>query len=333
MPKYSVILPVRNGANHVKECVNSILSQSYGDFELLILENASTDDTISIIESFGDKRVKILPAVNPLSMEENWGRIRAVDKMEFITLIGHDDVLNPDYLQFMDKLIANHPGASLYQGHFRYIDSSGNETGKCQPMIEKQDPPLAVHNFLCNKIDLMGTGFMMRGRDYDLAGGIPNYPNLLFADMELWIEMVRKGYLAVESRELFSYRRHSSATTSTSSDSKFLAAFRLLVDYLVQLKDNDSQLAPVIRVDGACLLKDYCQGITHKILRTRSKDRQTPGVNAVIAEFRKFGERLGVTDFEPLEYSRIKLGKIIDDNPVLHSLFLLFKKIHRKPIL
>ena len=195
MKKYSIILPVRNGSNHVRECVNSILSQTLRDFDLVVLENCSTDNTVSIITSFNDDRIKIYSSDSPYTIEQNWERTVAVAKNEFVTLIGHDDVLDKDYLHVMDELISKHPHASLYQAHFRYIDADGQEIGKCQPMTEVQKPAEAVHNFLCNKIDLMGTGFMMSSSDYNRIGGIPSYPNLLFADMELWIELARKSYL------------------------------------------------------------------------------------------------------------------------------------------
>jgi hypothetical protein len=70
----------------------------------------------------------------------------------------------------------------------------------------------------------MGTGFMMRAMDYDALGGIPPYPNLLFADFELWIGLTRKNYKATAFEECFAFRLHQSMTT-TSSDLKFQYAF------------------------------------------------------------------------------------------------------------
>ena len=332
MNKYSVILPVRNGSNHIKECIDSILSQSLKDFDLIVLENCSTDNTLDIIHSFNDDRIKIFASDKPLAIEENWQRVISVIKNEFITLIGHDDLLDPDYLYAMDDLIRKHPQASLYQSHFRYIDSNGKEIGKCQPMHEIQTPQETIHNFLCNKIDLMGTGFLMRSSDYSLVGGIQPYPNLLFADMELWIELARKSYLAVDSKETFSYRKHMTATTRISSDAKFLQAFDRLINYFIYLKTNEPLLAPVITNDSVQLLKHYCQGITHKILRTSKSKRQTPSVEKIIDKFREYGGKIG-NDFEPLDFKKIQAGKIVDDNFLLHSFYLLFKKIYKKPVL
>ncbi len=332
MNKFSIILPVKNGSNHIRECINSILAQTFKNFELVILENCSTDNTADIIASFDDARIKLYPSEKPLTIEENWQRIKEVSRNEFMTLIGHDDMLGKDYLLYMDEFIQSNPLASLYQAHFNYIDSQGTEIGKCKLMEEIQGPEKVIHNFLSNKTDLMGTGFMMRSTDYDSVGGIPPYPNLLFADMELWIELSIKNFLAVDSRETFSYRKHTAATTSTSSDAKFLQAFELLMQYLFSLRKRRPDLSPAIVRDSEELLRQYCQGITHRILRTPGNMRKAPPVSTVIEQFRSYGEKMG-NRFEPLAYRNIRFGKIVDSNSLLHSLFLLFKKFYHKPFL
>lgn len=332
MNKYTIILPVRNGSNHIEECIRGILSQSFKDFDLVILENCSTDSTKTIIDSFHDSRIKVYFADKPLTIEENWQRILAIDKGEFITLTGHDDIFDENYLLYMDELISRHPEASLYQAHFRYIDSQGKEIGKCRRMAEIQNATEVIHNFLCNKIDLMGTGFMMRSRDYNRVGGIPPYPNLLFADMELWIRLAQKSCLAVDNRETFAYRKHVSATTSTSTDAKFLQAFDLLVQYLLKLKTTHPELAPVIIEDSIELFRQYCQGITHRILRTPWNKRKVPSVSEIIDHFREYGKKMG-NNFEPLNYKKIRMGKIVDSNLLLHSAFLLLKRVYSKPVL
>ncbi|PZR30022.1 MAG: hypothetical protein DI535_00540 [Citrobacter freundii] len=333
MARYSIILPVRNGGNYLRECVQSILSQTVTDFELLVLENKSTDHTLEILASFNDPRIRIFPADTPLSMEENWHRAVQLPKSEYMTLIGHDDMLDSNYLSVMQELIAEDDLASLYQTHFRYIDSAGNEIGKCKPMREAYDPVAAVSDFLCDRIDLMGTGFMMKSSDFEAAGGMPMYPNLLFADMELWIELASKNLLFVSAKECFSYRKHPAATTSSSSDAKFIQAFDLLIKYLVALKQRRPELADVINRNGKALLRQYCQGITHKVLRRPKAERETPSVAALIDRFRQYGKELCNGEFEPLDYSKIRMGKLIDSNALFHGAFLLFKKMYHKPVL
>lgn len=334
MAKYSIILPVRNGIPYVKECIASIFNQTHKDYNIVILDNASTDGTSEWLQSLNDHRIAIYPSSSSLSIEENWGRIKTVPRSDFMTMIGHDDVLDSNYLETIDKLVQKHPDASLYQTHFRYIDSKGAELKKCMPMREKQLPHDVLINFLGSKMDIMGTGFMMRSRDYDQVGGMPSYPNLLFADMELWIELSRKGYLAVAQEECFSYRLHPGATTSTSAVAKALTAFDRFVNYLEKVKKEDDALGATISSESHNILQQYCQGITHKVLRIPKNKRDTPSVAMIIDQFREYGKRL-IGDkgfFEPLNSSKIRMGKMIDNNPVFHSLFLLFKKVYNKPV-
>lgn len=333
MNKFCIILPVRNGSNYVRECIQSILSQSVDDLELIVLENASTDNTVEIVNSFNDKRIKLYSSSTSLSMEENWKRAVTVPKNgEYLTLIGHDDVLDSNYLLKMGELIDKHPSASLYQAHFRYIGPSGDEIGKCTPMSEIQTAAEAVCNFLNGKTDL-ASGFMMRSSDYEKVGGIPPYSNLLFADLELWIELASISYFAVSKEECFSYRKHPISVTTSSADLNYVKAFDTLISYLSSLKDKRPELKPAIAEGGAVLLQQYCQGMTHRMLRTPREKRNNLKVKDVIDKFREYGKKLGVGNFEPLNYKTIRIGRMIDNNPVLRSAFLVFKKLYKKPIL
>src|SRR5258706_11635663 len=136
--KFSIILPVRNGGEYIKECVHSILSQTYTEFNLHIIENCSTDGSAEWITTLHDERIIVYPAEKPLTIEENWGRIISIPKSEFMTMIGHDDLLDKNYLAVMDTLIKKYPDASLFQTHFRYIDGKGKFVRNCKPMSEKQ---------------------------------------------------------------------------------------------------------------------------------------------------------------------------------------------------
>ena len=104
MGKFSIILPVKNGGEYLKLCVKSILGQTCQDFNLIILDNNSQDGSLQWISSLGDPRIVIHPSSKSLTIEENWGRIKNIAKNEYMTMIGHDDILHEFYLEEMDKL-------------------------------------------------------------------------------------------------------------------------------------------------------------------------------------------------------------------------------------
>lgn len=330
--KYSIILPVRNGGDYIKLCVDSILRQTQTEFDLQVLDNCSTDGTLEWLRSLTDPRIKIYPAEKPLSIEENWGRITTLSKNEFITLIGHDDILDPHYLATMDKLILRHPDASLYQAHFRYIDSQGATIRKCKPMDERQTPEEFLAFFLAGLIDNMGTGYMMRSADYDATGGIPPYPNLLFADFELWIQLSLHSYKATAFEECFAFRLHQSMTT-TSSDLKYQYAFDRFVAYLEKLQQEQPSMRESIRRYVLIFLMTYCKGLAHRLLRTPLKKRNGQKVGAFVKTCKGYADRLvPAGDFNPYRLFSMRLARQIDRYWVTRQLFLIFKKIYSKPV-
>jgi glycosyltransferase involved in cell wall biosynthesis len=329
--KYSIILPVFNGGEYFKLCVKSILGQTHDDFNLLLLDSGSSDGSIEWIKNLNHDRIKIYPTEKRLTIEENWGRIKQVPRNEFMTIIGHDDLFDKNYLQKMDELISRYPDASLYQAHFRFIDAAGAVMRKCSPMNERISPLELLKYFLNSSIDTMGTGFMMRSEDFDRIGGVPLYPKLLFADMEMWQRLTDKSYLAVEQAELFSYRRHSEATTASTNISEIIHALEKFIDYLKQLSVSDKKYAELIKDNGNTLLKQYCQGLSHKLLRTPVAKRNDLTVAKVIDDFRKLGRKLNTQPtFEPLDHFKIRLGKIIDSSAFLQSAYLSFRSLLKR---
>ncbi|MGZ3847214.1 MAG: glycosyltransferase [Flavisolibacter sp.] len=331
--KYSIILPVRNGGEYLKQCVQSILSQTYEDFNLHILDNCSNDGSREWIDSLNDGRVIVITSDNDLSIEESWGRIKSIRKNEFITLIGHDDLLYPDYLKTMDDLIGRYPEASLYQTHFNLINRGGLEIRKCKPMPEKETAADFLASVFQNQVDLFGTGYMMRSKDYDRLGGIPAYPNLLFADFELWTELTRRQYKVTSPKECFSYRIHQS-TTKVSPDVKMQEAFAMFISYLKKLEEEDLQLRDVIRKNVVQFLYQYSKGLSHRLMRTPLGKRNGLSVKKFVRNCKDYADLLVPdNEFNPTSVASIKVALVIDSNTVTRNLFLWFKKLYPKPVL
>jgi glycosyltransferase involved in cell wall biosynthesis len=332
MKRFSIILPVRNGGEYVKLCVLSILSQTLNNFNLIVLDNYSTDGTVAWLKSLNDDRIVIYLSEKSLSIEESWSRVLAIPKNEFITLIGHDDVLEPFYLEEMDRLIAKHPSASLYQSHYNYIDKDGKTTRTCLPMDEIQTSFEFLACQMNNTIDSTGTGYMMRSKDYDEAGGIPvNYPNLIFADYELWIKLGMKSYKAVSQRQCFQYREHLSVSRITNG-LLYFNAFEKYIDFISRLK-KDKNFKVIIDRYGKKMLLYFCESLAHRLLKTSPKHRDIK-VSELIERFRTMAKLLiPDQDFEPLDITRIKMASILDQNAFnrsafnLYSAFILRKKL------
>lgn len=323
-------MPVRNGGQYMKDCVHSILSQSLQDFNLIVLDNCSSDGSLEWLYSLSDIRINIYESDKPLSIEENWSRIKDVPKNEFITLIGHDDLLNVNYLETMNDLISKHPRASLYQAHFQFIDKDGLLIRDCIPMDEIQDAQDFLENFFSRTIDSTGTGYMMRSKDYDNLKGInPLFDNLLFADYALWIDMVILGYKATSMHSTFKYRVHQSVSRITNGE-KYAYAFEKFLSFLKVHKDRNEKINIVIEKYGKTMLLFYCESISHLLLKTPRKNRKLL-VSDFIEICKKYAALLFPNaKFNPEEKFRINIAKKLDSTSGGRLLFNGLKRILMK---
>lgn len=326
MLKYSIILPVRNGGEYVKECIHNLLSQSLDNYNIIILDNGSTDGTAEWIQSLGSGKIIYYPSGKDLSIEQNWARIKDVPKNEFMTMIGHDDLLHPDYLREMDALIAAYPDASLYQTHFDYIDEDGKFVRHCLPMEKVQHADEFLACQMQRKIDSTGTGYMMRSKDFDALGGMPSqYPNLIFSDYELWIKLMLLGYKATSVKKCFSYRLHQSVSRVTNG-MRYQEAFSLYVQFIKNLMQKNAGIQEVVQRHGKEFLLYYCESLSHRLLKTPVKERKVT-VSDFIRKCELYAaDLIPGQDFRPKEKWRIKIAKILDASSFGRSAFQLYKK-------
>jgi len=328
MAKFSVILPVRNGGEHVKECIQSVLSQTYQDFNLHVLDNQSTDGTLEWVRTLNDNRIEIYVSEKSLTIEENWARVKTIEKNEFMTMIGHDDILYPDYLLEMNDLIEKHPKASLYQAHYMYIDSKGNSLKPCLPMDEVQYAYEFLACQMMQTIESTGTGYMIRSKDYDAVGGMSTqFPNLIFADYHLWIQLASISYKATAAQESFAYRIHESVSKVTKGQD-YIKAFEQYVYFLDSLKHKEG-FKQVIDRYGKFFLLYFCQSLSHRLLKTPRSER-TMTVKQFINNCRNYAQLLiPGQEFNPLSKPLTKIAQRLDYNVFGRQVFAVYQKLKK----
>lgn len=327
MIKFSIILPVKNGGEYLKESVNSILSQSILDFNLIILDSGSTDGTVEWINTLKDPRIIFYPSDNPLTIEQNWDRIRSTPRNEWMTIIGHDDFLHPQYLQVMTELINKYPSASLYGCHFNFINENGAVIRKCKQMDEKLSAPQFLKKIMHHDIDAVS--LIVRSKDYDSVGGIPFYPSLLFADYVLWVELARIAYMVTASENCLSYRIHKRSTTITSSDEAYHQSYDMFIKYLSYLKSQDQDLNKVINKNVKTVLRNRCLEFSKRFLKTDKKHRKTfISVSALVRKHKDYADLLiDNNSFNPFAIPQIWIAIIIDSNSVSRKAFTFLSSL------
>jgi len=118
--KFSVLLPTRNGGEYLKNCITSILGESYQDMELVVSDNANTDGTQEILKSFSsDRRLKVVRLTNPVPVTENWNNALLASKGDYILMMGDDDSLLPGYFNRMEEILKkyNNPDCVTYNAY------------------------------------------------------------------------------------------------------------------------------------------------------------------------------------------------------------------------
>jgi glycosyltransferase involved in cell wall biosynthesis len=177
-PKVSVIMPTYNRAKRLKEAIESVLNQTLRDFELIIINDGSTDNTREVISKFKDKRIVYLEKKNGgPSSARNSGLLRAEGR--YISYLDDDDIYYPCHLKILSRYLDINPDIGLIYGsaHFR----SGRRVFKPYPFTYSQER-LELDNFIPYN------SLMHRKECLKKAGFFDE--NLSFAeDWDLWLRI------------------------------------------------------------------------------------------------------------------------------------------------
>jgi glycosyltransferase involved in cell wall biosynthesis len=263
LTKFSVVLPVRNGWPYVRECIESVLAQTYPYFDLIVLDNQSTDNTMPWLKTLNDHRLRPFSSQAPLSIVESWARVKDVEKQEYMTLIGHDDTLDPDFLTAIKALIDRCPDGALYQTGARLINAEGKTIRSCKTVPERETAAQYLEARFKSKRDIFGTGFVMRSADYDRLGGIPPFEKLFFADDALWLSLLGQSYKAADPAERFAVRIHpgSESASLPSAWSSILTGLNQFSDFLNTFILANAQARSVVAEFGAEFMLNYHRNI------------------------------------------------------------------------
>ena len=122
LPHVSVCIPVYNGERYLAETIRSVLDQTYRDFELVVLDNASTDATDRIARSFADTRLRVETNPTTIPQPDNWRAAVQLCRAPLIKLLCADDLLHPRCLEYQVGPMQADPGLALVAARRHMID-------------------------------------------------------------------------------------------------------------------------------------------------------------------------------------------------------------------
>lgn len=144
-PRVSFGVPVQNGADTIGRCLESILSQDFRDFEVIVSDNCSTDTTCRRVEEFTnrDPRVRLLRQSQNQGLIENFNTVAREARGELFRWLGADDWLEPDYTSICISALDKHPEAIVATSGFDLVDPEGASIGRqyAGEFLESQRSP------------------------------------------------------------------------------------------------------------------------------------------------------------------------------------------------
>jgi glycosyltransferase involved in cell wall biosynthesis len=205
-PKVTVLLPVYNAATFLSATLNSILAQSFTDFELLAIDDASSDDSRAILRAVNDPRIRLVEhAVNQgLIATLNEGIELA--RGEFIARMDNDDVMHPDRLAVQVEAMEKDKGLTVLASWVRTINADGTVVGEWD--IDRSTPDEAsIHAMLPRTNCIAHPSVMLRKSALGDMRYDPRQPGT--EDWDLWLRLRARGHrISKIPRVLLDYRIH-----------------------------------------------------------------------------------------------------------------------------
>lgn len=201
MELISVIIPVYNKETTVARAISSVLQQSYTDFELLIVNDGSTDSSLDKIRHISDSRIKVITQQNAgVSSARNTGIAQASGK--FIAFLDADDEWDNDFLESVYKLTVDFPSANVYGTNYRLKDIKGNIY---HTVIKGIDFSIDNRGIICNYFHIASISsppicsicILARKKDLINIGGFPKGIKS-GEDLLTWAKLINNGTLAYD---------------------------------------------------------------------------------------------------------------------------------------
>lgn len=206
----TVVLPVYNGEKYLKKSIDSILRQTYKNFELIVVNDCSTDSTLEILHRYAlmDERVKIVNNKENLKLPRSLNVGFKEANGEYLTWTSDDNMYKVNAFEVLANALMEHPEIDLVYSDYTLIDINDSIIG-----VEITSEP---ENIITGNV--CGASFMYTKR---IAEKIGNYdPDLFLAeDYDYWIRIYANGKIfRLKEENLYYYRRHADSLTETKQN-------------------------------------------------------------------------------------------------------------------
>lgn len=243
-PKISVCIPTYNRATYLRAALNSVFEQSMQDFEVIVYDDASFDDTVDVIKDFPDQRLRYFRQSHNVGIAQNRNSCLSEVRGDYIAWLDSDDLYLPEMLSRQAAVLDKHPNVGLVHGAFHVIDGEGKPLPSWPRPFEKDTIEESVDAFrelaLCNYIN--SSTVMVRRGAYDSAGRYSVELANFCEDLEMWLRIGLHYDIAFTARPVAACRWHNDRATTTASRQQSCTRFERLVVHRVFF-DHSAEIA------------------------------------------------------------------------------------------
>jgi glycosyltransferase involved in cell wall biosynthesis len=205
MPQFSVVTSVYNGEDYLEQCIDSILSQTFKDFEYIILNNGSTDRTPEILSRYTDPRIRIVHQEN-LGVPKSLNKGVSLCRAGLIARLDADDYVHPHWLEKHFEFMSKNKDVVLCSSRFEEL-VDGKLHPQSFPFVENDKEirkSLSFMNPIAHSLSITRKSSFLKAGGYD--------PKLIIAhDYDLWIRLLEEGKGHNLNEALGVHRNHDSS--------------------------------------------------------------------------------------------------------------------------
>jgi len=211
-PTVSVVMPAHNAEAYVASAVASVLRQSFSDFELIVVDDASTDSTAAVVKSFGDQRVQCVQMSRRTGPAGARNRGLALAHGRFVAFLDADDLAYPHRLATQAAYMDAHPDTALLGAGYDVIDASG---GVLATLTNPSGTAAVRLRMLFDNV--IATSLAFGSRDALLAAGPFDESLAVGEDHDMWARVASRYPIARLAAVLGAYREHAGGTYRAAS--------------------------------------------------------------------------------------------------------------------
>lgn len=223
MPKVSVIISTYNGDRHLVESVGSITNQTFSDFELIIVDDGSTDRTRDLLNTFHDPRIRVLTNQQNFGIALSQNRAVSTATGEYLALMDHDDISLPHRLETQVDFLDSYPTTGMLSTNSVNIDKDNHVTSEARYPTDEIE---FAWNTLILGCPNVHTTLMIRKSEFDRTGGYGD--QFRFAcDYDLISRLILTTKAAHLDEPLVKWRAHASSVSRDKNDALMAEAARI----------------------------------------------------------------------------------------------------------